>query len=65
VADGTVFDRYGIESVVGRIDDLYEQILATRPRRAQRTVARRRSPAAPRTATPEVSAAGSAGKGTV
>jgi glycosyltransferase involved in cell wall biosynthesis len=65
VADGKVFDRYGIESVVSRIDDLYEQILATRPRRAQRTVARRRSTAAPRTATPEVSAAGQPGEGTV
>ena len=65
VADGTVFDRYGIESVVSRIDDLYEQILATRPRRAQRTVARRRPEAAPRTATPEVSAAGPPGKSTV
>jgi glycosyltransferase involved in cell wall biosynthesis len=65
VADGTVFDRYGIESVVRRIDDLYEQILATRPRRAQRTVARRRPEAASRTATPEVSAAGPSGKGAV
>jgi glycosyltransferase involved in cell wall biosynthesis len=65
VADDTVFDRYGIESVVGRIDDLYEQILASRPRRAQRTVTRRRPEAAPRTATPEVSAAGQAGTGTV
>jgi glycosyltransferase involved in cell wall biosynthesis len=65
VADGKVFDRYGIESVVHRIDDLYEQILATRSRRAQRTVARRRPVAAPRTATPEVSAAGPPGKGTV
>jgi glycosyltransferase involved in cell wall biosynthesis len=41
VADSTVFDRYGIESVVHRIDDLYEQVLASRPRRAQRRVARR------------------------
>jgi glycosyltransferase involved in cell wall biosynthesis len=41
VADRTVFDRYGIESVVHRIDDLYEQVLASRPRRAQRRVARR------------------------
>jgi glycosyltransferase involved in cell wall biosynthesis len=40
-ADSKVFDRYGIESVVHRIDDLYEQILASRPRRAQRRVARR------------------------
>jgi glycosyltransferase involved in cell wall biosynthesis len=64
VADPKVFDRYGIESVVGRIDDLYEQILATRPRRAQRAVERRR-PAAPRTAPPEVSAAGRAGRGAV
>jgi glycosyltransferase involved in cell wall biosynthesis len=63
VADATVFDRYGIESVVSRIDDLYEQILATRPPRAQRVVARRRPAAAPRTAAPEVSAAGPAGQG--
>jgi glycosyltransferase involved in cell wall biosynthesis len=41
VADSTVFDRYGVESVVHRIDDLYEQVLASRPRRAQRRVARR------------------------
>jgi glycosyltransferase involved in cell wall biosynthesis len=40
-ADGKVFDRYGIESVVHRIDDLYERVLASRPRRAQRRVARR------------------------
>jgi glycosyltransferase involved in cell wall biosynthesis len=65
VADPKVFDRYGIESVVSRIDDLYEQILATRPRRAQRMVERRQPPVAPRTATPEVSAAGPAGKGAV
>jgi glycosyltransferase involved in cell wall biosynthesis/peptidoglycan/xylan/chitin deacetylase (PgdA/CDA1 family) len=42
IADSKVFDRYGIESVVNRIDDLYEKILATRPRRAQRKAARRR-----------------------
>ena len=41
-ADHAVFDRYGIESVTQRIDDLYEQILAGRPRRVQRLVARRR-----------------------
>jgi glycosyltransferase involved in cell wall biosynthesis len=40
-ADSKVFDRYGIESVVHRIDDLYERVLASRPRRAQRRVARR------------------------
>jgi glycosyltransferase involved in cell wall biosynthesis len=40
-ADSTVFDRYGVESVVHRIDDLYEQVLASRPRRAQQRVARR------------------------
>jgi glycosyltransferase involved in cell wall biosynthesis len=49
IADGKVFERYGIESVVSRIDDLYEKILATRPRRKQRAVARR-APAAPRPA---------------
>jgi len=32
VADAKVFDRYGIESVVRQIDDLYEQIRARRPR---------------------------------
>jgi glycosyltransferase involved in cell wall biosynthesis/peptidoglycan/xylan/chitin deacetylase (PgdA/CDA1 family) len=46
VADSKVFERYGIESVVSRIDDLYEKILATRPRRARRKVARRRRAAA-------------------
>jgi glycosyltransferase involved in cell wall biosynthesis len=49
IADSKVFDRYGIESVVSRIDDLYEKILATRPRRAQRAVARRAA-ASPRPA---------------
>ena len=48
VADSKVFDRYGIESVVSRIDDLYEQVLAGRPRRVQRKAARRRPSAAPR-----------------
>ncbi len=42
-ADSKVFDRYGIDSVVSRVDDLYEHILETRPRRARRAVARRRS----------------------
>ncbi len=36
-----VFQTYGIQSVVNQIDDLYEQILARRPRRVRRTVARR------------------------
>jgi glycosyltransferase involved in cell wall biosynthesis len=44
-ADSAVFERYGIGSVVGRIDEEYERILRTRPRRAQRA-ARRRPPAA-------------------
>jgi glycosyltransferase involved in cell wall biosynthesis len=35
-ADGHVFERYGIGSVVHRIDDLYEQVLAAHPRRAKR-----------------------------
>ncbi len=65
VADSTVFDRYGIESVVSRIDDLYEQILATRPRRARRAVARRQPQAAPQEAVPDVSAAGQDGEGAV
>jgi glycosyltransferase involved in cell wall biosynthesis len=41
VADGKVFERYGIESVVSQIDDLYEETLAARPRRVRRTAARR------------------------
>jgi glycosyltransferase involved in cell wall biosynthesis len=45
-ADSAVFERYGIESVVGRIDGLYERILQTGPRRVQRAVARRRPAAA-------------------
>ncbi len=48
VADNKVFARYGIESVVSRIDDLYEKILEARPSRAQRKVARRRPAAASR-----------------
>jgi glycosyltransferase involved in cell wall biosynthesis len=50
VPDSKVFERYGIESVVSRIDDLYETILASRPRRGGRTNARRRA-AAPAPAT--------------
>jgi len=45
VADSRVFDRYGIESVVSQIDDLYEQVLAARPRRVRRAAARRHSQA--------------------
>jgi glycosyltransferase involved in cell wall biosynthesis len=56
VADNKVFARYGIESVVSRIDDLYEKILEARPRRAQRKVARRRSAAAPRQPSPAAAA---------
>jgi glycosyltransferase involved in cell wall biosynthesis len=52
VADNKVFTRYGIESVVSRIDDLYEKILEARPSRAQRKVARHRSAAASRKANP-------------
>jgi glycosyltransferase involved in cell wall biosynthesis len=36
-----VFDLYGMQSVVSKIDDLYEQILAARPRRAERVMSRR------------------------
>jgi glycosyltransferase involved in cell wall biosynthesis len=36
-----VFDLYGMQSVVSRIDELYEQILAVRPRRAERAMSRR------------------------
>jgi glycosyltransferase involved in cell wall biosynthesis len=69
VADRKVFERYGIESVVRRIDDLYEQVLATRPRRVQRAAARRQSPAPRRAASPpaaaaEAAAAGPPGEGT-
>jgi glycosyltransferase involved in cell wall biosynthesis len=52
VADNKVFARYGIESVVSRIDDLYEKILEARPSRTQRKVARRRSATASRKANP-------------
>jgi len=30
--DGAVFERYSMESVAGQIDDLYERIMASRPR---------------------------------
>jgi glycosyltransferase involved in cell wall biosynthesis len=50
VADNKVFARYGIESVVSRIDDLYEKILEARPSRVQRKVARRRPAGASRKA---------------
>jgi glycosyltransferase involved in cell wall biosynthesis len=40
-ADSKVFARYGIGSVVTRIDDLYEYILASRPRRVRRAAAKR------------------------
>jgi glycosyltransferase involved in cell wall biosynthesis len=69
VADSKVFDRYGIESVVSRIDDLYEQVLAARPGRLQRAVARRQSPApqqaaSPRGAAPGIAAVGQTTEGT-
>jgi glycosyltransferase involved in cell wall biosynthesis len=69
VADSRVFESYGIESVVSRIDDLYEQALAARPRRVRRAAARRQSPAPRRAASPPaaasgVTAAGQAGEGT-
>jgi len=59
VADGKVFERYGIESVVSRIDDMYEQVLAARPRRVRRAAARRQS-SAPRAASPPAEASGAA-----
>jgi glycosyltransferase involved in cell wall biosynthesis len=34
--DSAVFDRYGMTSVAGQVDDLYEQILARRGRRGRR-----------------------------
>src|SRR5262249_34308665 len=45
--DSNVFERYGIESVVRRIDDLYEQILARRTRQV-RPAAVRSEPPVPR-----------------
>ena len=39
--DHEVFDRYGMESVVRRIDDLYEHILAGKTRSARRLRSRR------------------------
>jgi len=42
VAPAEVFERYGIRSVVSQIDDLYEQLLAGRPRRVRRRAAARR-----------------------
>jgi glycosyltransferase involved in cell wall biosynthesis len=78
-ADTEVLGHYGMESVAGRIDDLYEEILARRPRRVRAATARRwpaaaqPAPAAsvaPATSTapaastaPEVSTAGPAGAG--
>jgi glycosyltransferase involved in cell wall biosynthesis len=58
VADGRVFERYGIESVVSRIDDLYEHALAERPRRVRRAAARRQSPAPQRAPSPPAAATG-------
>jgi glycosyltransferase involved in cell wall biosynthesis len=39
-ADSKVFASYGIGSVVSRIDDLYQHILDTHPRRARRVAAK-------------------------
>jgi glycosyltransferase involved in cell wall biosynthesis len=41
-ADETVFASYGMASVVTKIDDLYEQVAASRRRPARRLAARRR-----------------------
>jgi glycosyltransferase involved in cell wall biosynthesis len=41
-ADETVFASYGMASVVEKIDDLYEQVAASRRRPARRLAARRR-----------------------
>jgi glycosyltransferase involved in cell wall biosynthesis len=41
-ADETVFASYGMASVVKKIDDLYEQVAASRRRPARRLAARRR-----------------------
>jgi glycosyltransferase involved in cell wall biosynthesis len=40
-SDHTVFERYGMASVVGRIDDIYERILENRTRSARRLERRR------------------------
>jgi glycosyltransferase involved in cell wall biosynthesis len=48
VSDDTVFGRYGMESVVRRIDDLYERIAADKARPAWRRLSRRRGAAGPR-----------------
>jgi glycosyltransferase involved in cell wall biosynthesis len=58
IADSKVFEKYGIESVVSRIDDLYEKILETRPARARRMVARRRPAGASRQASPAAAVSG-------
>ena len=58
IADSKVFEKYGIESVVSRIDDLYEKILETRPARARRKVARRRPAGASRQASPAAAVSG-------
>jgi len=50
IAPSEVFERYGMESIVSRIDDLYEEVLAARPPRVQRKSARRQAPAARSTA---------------
>jgi len=42
VADETVFASYGMQSVVKKIDDLYEQVAVSRRRPARRLAARRR-----------------------
>jgi glycosyltransferase involved in cell wall biosynthesis len=59
-ADAEVLGHYGMESVAARIDDLYEEILARRPRRV-RAAAARRPPAAQRVSAastaPEISTA--------
>lgn len=40
-ADTAVFDRYGVDAIAARIDDLYEQVAARHPRRSRRVGARR------------------------
>jgi glycosyltransferase involved in cell wall biosynthesis len=63
VPDSKVFERYGIESVVSRIDDLYEQVLAARPRRVRRAAARHHSPARPLAASPPTAGSGAGATG--
>jgi glycosyltransferase involved in cell wall biosynthesis len=62
-ADHEVLGHYGMESVARRIDDLYEEILAHRPRRARAAAARRRAPAMPTASAASAAPGGGAAPG--